>query len=227
MKITKKASLLILLVVVLAGIVMSCGFTGKEENPKNKKNVESPQKSTVKPKISEEEQKKAKEAEEKQKRLEDKYQKGYEAFHSQKNTEAIKLEDEVLMEDDTFYKAYNVKGIALCYSGKFNDGMANIDKALAIKPDYGYARFNKALANELYGRFDEALKWYDKSLEVENYIWTYYGIASIYGRRGDVPNTIKYLKIAVEMEPGIKGLAKEEADFNPVKKSKEFQELTK
>ncbi len=46
--------------------------------------------------------------------------------------------------------------------------MKNIDKSLDIKPDYGYARFNKALAYELYERFDEALKWYDKALDIEN-----------------------------------------------------------
>lgn len=105
--------------------------------------------------------------------------------------------------------------------------MCEIDKALQIKQDYGYGRFNKALAYELYGHYDEALNWYDRALAVENYVWSYYGIASIYGRRGDVPNTVKYLKAAIDISAQVKNVAKEEEDFKNVRESKEFQALVK
>ncbi|MPN00484.1 hypothetical protein SDC9_147679 [bioreactor metagenome] len=105
--------------------------------------------------------------------------------------------------------------------------MKNINKALEISPNYGYALFNKALTYELYDKYDEALKWYDKNLEVENYIWSYYGKASIYGRKGDVKNTVKYLKIAIEMDKVVKEEARVERDFDNVRQSKEFQELIK
>ena len=105
--------------------------------------------------------------------------------------------------------------------------MKNIDKSLQLNSDFGYARFNKALAYELYGNYEEALNWYDKALKVENYIWSYYGKASIYGRRGDVSNTVRFLKIAVDMSPDIKEIAREEEDFNPVKDSREFQDVVK
>ncbi|WP_415875492.1 tetratricopeptide repeat protein [Clostridium sp.] len=105
--------------------------------------------------------------------------------------------------------------------------MKNIDKALNINPNYGYGRFNKALAYELYGHYDEALSWYDKALEVEKYVWSYYGKASIYGRRGDVANTVKYLKIAIDMQESVKEEAKKEKDFDNVRNSKEFMELVK
>lgn len=131
----------------------------------------------------------------------------------------------MIQESPDFYKAYNLKGIALCYSGDFKNGMANIDKSLSMKPDFGYALFNKGLAYELYGYYDKALSWYNKDLQIENYVWTYYGISSIYGRRGDVSNTIKYLKIAISLNPGIKEMAKTEKDFNNVKKLEEFQSL--
>lgn len=159
--------------------------------------------------------------------LEAKYQAAYDSFEAKKYSDAIKLADEIMKEDDKFYKAYNIKGIALAYSGQANKGLENIDKALALNPDYGYARFNKALTYELTGRYDLSLQWYDKALQVENYVWSYYGKASIYGRRGDVPNTVKFLKMAIDLDNGVKEIAREEADFNPVKKSKEFQDLLK
>ncbi|MCH5138523.1 hypothetical protein JMF89_15130 [Clostridiaceae bacterium UIB06] len=171
--------------------------------------------------------KKEKLKEEQNKKLEDKYQESTKSFGDKKYQDTINIADSIINEDPNFYKAYNIKGIALCYSNNYDEGMKNIDKALELKPNFGYARFNKALAYELHGAYDQSLQWYDKALEVENYIWSYYGKASIYGRRGDVENTIKYLKTAVDMSPDIKGIAREEEDFNPVKDSKEFQDLIK
>lgn len=160
-------------------------------------------------------------------KLEQKYKEAEESFSNKQYVDTIAKADEIIREDNTFYKAYNIKGIALCYNNNYEEGMNNIDKSLNLNPDFGYARFNKALAYELYGKYEEALNWYDKALEVENYIWSYYGKASIYGRRGDVSNTVKFLKIAVDMSPDIKEIAREEEDFNPVKDSQEFQDLVK
>lgn len=139
---------------------------------------------------------------------------------------AIASANQVLGEDPHFYKAYNVRGIALCYSGNFNDGMNDIDHALSLSPAFGYARFNKALAYELYGHYDLALDWYNRTLQIgDNDLWSYYGMASIYGRRGDVGNTVKYLQQAIDLDPIVKGYAKDEKDFNNVRWSPEFQKL--
>ncbi|WML36227.1 tetratricopeptide repeat protein [Clostridium sp. OS1-26] len=164
---------------------------------------------------------------EKNKRLEELYEQSSKAFSEKRYTDTISMANDIIKEDANFYKAYNIKGIALCYSGSYEEGMKNIDRSLELKPDFGYARFNKALAYELNGNYDDALSWYDKDLEIENYIWSYYGKASIYGRKGDVENTVKYLKIAIDMSPEIKKFASDEEDFNPVRDSKEFQDLIK
>lgn len=158
-------------------------------------------------------------------KLEIEYKKAEGLFRQKQYSNSIKQADEIIRNNPKFYKAYNIKGIALCYSGDYENGMKNIDYALEISPEYGYARFNKALAYELYGKYDEALAWYDKDLEIEKYVWSYYGKASIYGRRGDVENTVKYLKEALHMSPEIKSIAKEEKDFDPVKNSSEFKKL--
>jgi len=178
--------------------------------------------------ISEEEAKKKEEETKKvelQKQLEDKYQEAFTDFHNKKYSTAINLANEIINSDNNFYKAYSIKGIALCYLNNYIEGMKNIDKALEIKSDYGYGLFNKALALELYAKYDDALVWYDKSLSVESYIWSYYGKASIYGRKGDVPNTINNLKTAIGMDSSVKELAKQEPDFNNVRNSEEFQQL--
>lgn len=159
--------------------------------------------------------------------LEEQYKQAENLFRSKQYSNSIEKADKIIEQNAKFYKAYNIKGIALCYSSNYEEGMKNIDKSLELNPDYGYARFNKALAYELYGKYDEALVWYDKDLEIENYIWSYYGKASIYGRRGDVSNTVKYLKTAIDMSPEVKSIARGEKDFDPVKASKEFQNLVK
>ena len=161
----------------------------------------------------------------KQDNLEKIWKIGYDEFFAKKYEQAIETENKVIKEDPTFYKAYAVLGIALAYNGDFINGMKQIDESLKLKPDYGYARFNKALANELFGHYDEAIKWYKKDLEVENFEWSYYGIASIYGRKGDVNNTIKYLKLAIDINPNIKNTAKGEEDFDNVRQSTEFKKL--
>jgi tetratricopeptide (TPR) repeat protein len=167
-------------------------------------------------------------AKEKTAMLEAKAQEGYNLFFDKKYDSALAAENAVIAEDPTFFKAYYIKGITQCYAGKYEEGSKNIDKALELSPDDYMARFNKALSLELYKHYDEALVWYQKSLEVAakgQGEWSYYGIASIYGRRGNVADTVKYLKLAIDINPDIKKDAKTESDFNPVKNSKEFKQL--
>ncbi len=242
-KLSLKTRIIIFLIaaVIGIGIILSVGIENRKAVKKleamrneeivnaQKAEVKRLEEETEKKKLEEELKKKEEEAlkQEKQKLLEEKYEKSYTAFFSKRYSDAIRLADEIIKEDENFYKAYNVKGITQCYSGKYLEGMKNIDKALELNPDYGYARFNKALALELYEKLDDALVWYDKALEVENYVWSHYGKASIYGRKGDAANTVKNLKIAIEMNPGVKDEAKKEKDFDNVRNSSEFQELVK
>ncbi|NFN18010.1 hypothetical protein FDB52_03735 [Clostridium botulinum] len=153
------------------------------------------------------------------------YNEAYNLFFSGEYDKSIEKSNEIISEFPSSAKGYSIRGIAKSYNESFESGMKDIDKALELEPKYGYAVFNKALTYELYGKLDEALLWYNKNLEIENYIWTYYGIASIYGRRGDVQNTVKYLSKAIELDEVVKKEAKDEADFNPVRESKEFQDL--
>ncbi|MHC6178415.1 tetratricopeptide repeat protein [Clostridium sp. JNZ X4-2] len=196
-------------------------------NRKNKITVENPHKSIAQNSVISKNNAHITQDKKNNKRFEEEYKEAQKSFSNKQYSKAIDKADEIINQNNKFYKAYNIKGIALCYSNNYEEGMKNIDKALQLNPNFGYARFNKALAYELYGRYDDALNWYDKDLEVEKYIWSYYGKASIYGRRGDVSNTVKFLKTAIDMSPDIKSIAGEEKDFDPVKNSREFQDLIK
>ncbi|MEQ8197432.1 MAG: hypothetical protein ABRQ27_05465 [Clostridiaceae bacterium] len=220
-----KRVLLGVLILVIIGILVKQGIDNKEASDKQNKIEE--QIKADEEKALQEKAKQEAEAASSQKALDVKTEEARNIFYSKDYSGAIKLCNEVLKEDSSNYKAYNVRGIAKAYSGDFRGGMKDIDKALEISPDYGYARFNKALNYELHGYFEEALYWYDRALESEKYVWSYYGIASIYGRRGDIENTVKYLKMAIELDPAVKETAEDEHDFDPVRTSDKFNNLIK
>lgn len=148
-----------------------------------------------------------------------------------KYNKVIKITSDVIEKYPDSKRAYTLRGRAYGFSsnivaGNKDKALADLDKALEIDPQYGYGRFNKALIYELFGRYDDALAWYDKAIEVEpDYEWSHYGKASIYGRRGDLENTVINLKKAIELKPSAKDAAKEEHDFDNVRKYKEFQDL--
>lgn len=226
-----KTILLIVLVVIVVCILVKTGISnrskGKEDN-KNKVSTETVEKITAENTDKNDDDRKEENENERETAL---YNDAFNTFHSGDYASAISKADAIINEFSDSYKAYNIRGIAKAYNGSFQDGMTDIDKALEIKSDYGYARFNKALNYELYGYYDDALSWYAKDLEVEQYVWTYYGIASIYGRRGDVTNSVSNLSKALDiadkenMRDSVKKEAQNEADFDNVRDSEEFKNL--
>ena len=57
------------------------------------------------------------------------------------------------------------KGVALCYLGDCTAGIAQIGKALELKPDYYPAFYSMAMAYKVLGDYDECLVWFKKNLE--------------------------------------------------------------
>jgi len=154
-------------------------------------------------------------------------------FYQEDYSSTIYKANAIITKFPDSYKAYNIRGFAKAFKVSFEEGMKDIEKSLAIKPDYGYGRYAKAFNYELHDKFDDALKWYDKSLEVEDYMWTYYGKASIYGRWSDTASTVSNLKRAIEVEgakeneSAVKKNARTEGDFDPVRGNAEFEDLIK
>ncbi|NLK94749.1 MAG: tetratricopeptide repeat protein [Clostridiales bacterium] len=161
------------------------------------------------------------------------YEEAYDNFHGGNYEGAIEIANNIITEFPESEKAYNIRGIAKAFNGNYDEGLQDINKSLEIKEDYGYARFNKALCYELYNDYENALIWYDKALQVEDYLWSYYGKASIYGRNGDIDGVESNLKKAFEIAAkenvldSVKEEAKNEADFASVRDNSRFIELVK
>lgn len=217
-----KVKKIILAVLVLISIGVIIQFASENRKTNTKENLEAEEKLEINENTNES---LIQEQVEEEDNL---YSDAYNTFFTGNYSGTIAKADAIIAKYPESFKGYNIRGIAKAFAGSFENGMKDIDKALEINPDFGYARYNKALNYELYGHYDEALKWYDKALEVEDYMWSYYGIASIYGRRGDAANTVKYLNKAVEAEKAegksaIREEAKTEKDFDPVRNSEEFK----
>lgn len=224
----KKFSLKQKSIIFIVAAIIGLGIIVHEGINNNKKSLVENKKSeqTIKKDIKEDVNKSVKiEIDKKVDKNESLYNEAYRLFFDKNYQKSINICDKIIKENKNYYKAYNIKGISLCFAGNFQDGMENIDKCLQINPNFGYGRFNKALAYELYGKYDKALVWYNKALEVEDYTWSYYGIASIYGRYGDADNAVKYLDKAIKKSPSVKEEAKKEKDFDNVRNSKKFKAL--
>lgn len=224
---TKKLILLILIIISILVLYYERSINIKNNTSQNNKTIQDEEKN-IKSKDTQEqlvsEQDESSLEENISAKENDLYNEAYKLFFSKEYEKSIIKADELINEFPNSYIGYNIRGIAKAYNGNFDGAMKDINKSLQINEDYGYAKFNKALTYELYGNMDEALKWYNKDLEGEEYVWSYYGIASIYGRKGDVSNTMIYLNKAIQMDEAVKDIAKTEHDFNLVIDSKEFQE---
>lgn len=147
------------------------------------------------------------------------------SYQSKKYSSVIKSCDEILNIDSKSYKAMTLKGISLCYTQKYNQGVVLIDKAISIKSDYGYGLFNKALSFDLVGKYEEAKTWYKKALDAEIYPYSYYNLAVIYSREGNLKEAVNNLNEAILLKSDLKAAASKDSGFNKIKGTKEFKEI--
>lgn len=156
------------------------------------------------------------------------YDQGLRLYYQRKFPEALVLFNQALAIDAQCYEALNAKGATLAFQGHYEQGLALIQQALALNPSFVYGHFNLGLANELARRWDPAIAAYQKALQLDNRdTWSYYGIASIYGRLGKIDKVLEYLKPAIALDPDVKAEAFKEHDFDPVRNDPRFQTLVK
>lgn len=254
LSIKKKIVIIILLVIISIGIIIKDSIDNKNYNNNKNVNIKNTSISSNSAKandnskntslVSSDEQNKQviDDQNKNEKELEQKYNVALNEYYGSedKKSDVIKLTNDIINQDESFYKAYSLRGIATCFikisDENYKKGLADIDKSLQINPNFGYGLFCRALALELYGHYDDAMSGYDKALtalksenNTEFTAWSYFGQSSIYGRRGDVQNCTRLLKMAIDLYPNAKNVAidEENSDFKNVKDSREFQELIK
>lgn len=156
------------------------------------------------------------------------YDQGLKLYYKRQFSESLVLFNQALAIDAQCYEALNAKGATLAFQGRYDQGLALIQQALDLNPLFVYGHFNRGLANELAGRWDPAIAAYQKALQLDNRdSWSYYGIASIYGRLGNIDKVLEYLKPAISLNPDVKEVARNEHDFVPVREDPRFQTLVK
>jgi tetratricopeptide (TPR) repeat protein len=154
------------------------------------------------------------------------YDQGLKLYYQRQFPESLVLFNQALKIDPQCYEALNAKGATLAFQGHYEQGLALIQQALVLNPLFVYGHFNQGLANELAGRWDPAITAYQKALQLDDRdTWSYYGIASIYGRLGNIDEVLQYLGQAISLDPDVREVARNEHDFVPVREDPRFQTL--
>ena len=161
-------------------------------------------------------------------KAEELYNLGFQVYMAWKLDDAIKLFDRAIEIDPGCYKAYNGKGIVLCFKGNYDEGLKLIGKALDMKPDFVYANFNMALAYKLKKDYGKAMEWFNRALALDpKDTWSYFGIACIYAEQKDAVKAVEYLRKAIDTDPSVKDAARREKDLDPIRNDPEFIKLVK
>ena len=63
--------------------------------------------------------------------------------------------------------AWYSKGLVLAGLGRYDESLAEFDKALDIDPGYAPARYSKGLALANIGKYDQSLSEIDRALEID------------------------------------------------------------
>lgn len=159
---------------------------------------------------------------------------GLNAYQQFEYDKAIALYDKAIDADHNNYKAYSGKGIAMAMRGNatgnkadVSSGIAYIQKALSLYPDYVPTFYDLALACKINGQYNVAIQYFQKVIDTEpDNTWSYYGIATIYGDQGQAKEAIAYLKKAIALDPqNVKEAARTQSHFDKIRNNADFQAL--
>ena len=82
-------------------------------------------------------------------------------------------------------EAYNNRGAAKGWLGRYDDALADCDQAIRLKPDYAEAYNNRGNAKAELGRRDDALADYDEAIRLKpNHAEAYNNRGAAKGRAG-------------------------------------------
>jgi tetratricopeptide (TPR) repeat protein len=154
------------------------------------------------------------------------YDQGLKLYYQRNYNAALAQFNKALAIDPNCYQAINGKGASYAFLGRYSEGISLVKQAIKMKPDFEYGYFNLGLSNELAGKWNDAISAYETAIKLNSKDeWAFYGIASIYGRQGNIDMVVKYLQQAIAIDPGVKDSAREEKDFNPVRNNPQFKAL--
>ena len=117
----------------------------------------------------------------------------------------LESKGDLLSREDLVH--FNRLGMALRRQGKWQEAIANYEKALSVAPDDEGLYYNIALAHNDGGKKREALRALHKALEINPRFYqssanVAFMVGSIFSDNGNSKDAAVYLETAVQLDPG-------------------------
>ncbi len=99
-------------------------------------------------------------------------------------------------------QAYNMRGSVFGKGGRYQEALADFNKAISIDPNYAQAYANRGLVYRETGKLNLALADYDKALSIDaNYANAYLGRGMVYREEGKLIPALRDFNKAIAIRP--------------------------
>jgi tetratricopeptide (TPR) repeat protein len=140
--------------------------------------------------------------------------------------EAANIYNDALKYNPTSYELYYNIGMVYTMLNDFQNAKVCYEKAAIINSLSYNSYYNLGQISFIYNELGEAEKYFMQSAQSPDVeAKSYYNLAKIYMIRGDKENAIKFLNVAIEVEPKMYKKAESEALFNPIKAYMNFPNM--
>jgi Flp pilus assembly protein TadD len=140
--------------------------------------------------------------------------------------EATRYYRQALTLNPTLVRARNNLGTLYVRQQQLRAAISEFQAAIRLDPNYAMVRNNLGSAYFLIGEEALAIQEFLAALRIDGaYVSPLYNLASLYARRGDVGQAVAFLTRALALEPAVLFWAQEDADFEGIKATPEFQRL--
>ena len=135
--------------------------------------------------------------------------------------------DKILSQEPNNIEALLKKGHILGKLARYQQAIIHYDKVLSQDNQNLLAWVNKGLAHHFEKEYQIALDCYDKVLESKpNNTTTLYNKASTLVKMQNIKEGLIVLEKAIKLDFSIKAKAKQDLDFQEIKKLNEFKDIT-
>ena len=133
---------------------------------------------------------------------------------------------QALALNPTLVEARNNLGTLYVRQQRLTAAISEFQGAIRLDPNYAVVRNNLGSAYFLVGEEALAIQEFLAALHIDGaYVSPLYNLASLYAQRGDVGQAVAFLTRALAIEPAVLSWVHEDADFDGIKATKEFQRL--
>lgn len=147
----------------------------------------------------------------------------------QQYQEAIVSYEQAIKVKPDYADAWNNRGVSLAKLQNYQEAVKSYNQALAIKNDYSDAWNNRGVSLTKLGIYGEAIACYDNATKLRpDFFSAWYNKARCYALQDRVEEAIETLKKAMSLNAKYaREMAKQEADFESIRHTDDFQQLIK